>query len=116
LRVHLQELQSYDWPGNVRELQNVIERTVILAGGRYLRFDLPRLTSPNSLLSRAAAPKSEEDEELSLDELVTRERAIVFKALEPSRWKIYGAAALLRIKPTTLVSKMKRLGVQRENS
>jgi DNA-binding NtrC family response regulator len=66
LRVHLQELQSYDWPGNVRELQNVIERTVILAGGRYLRFDLPRLTSPNSLSSRAAAPKSEEDEELSL--------------------------------------------------
>ena len=117
--MHLQELQSYDWPGNVRELQNVIERAVILAGGRYLRFDLPRLTSPDSLSSRTALPTSEEDEELSLDELVTRERAIVFKALERSRWKIYGAdgaAALLRIKPTTLVSKMKRLGVQRENS
>ena len=118
-KLHLQELQSYDWPGNVRELQNVIERAVILARGRYLRFDLPRLASPNGLASRTSPPKSEEDEELSLDELVVRERAIVSKALERSRWKIYGAdgaAALLRIKPTTLVSKMKRLGVQRGNS
>jgi formate hydrogenlyase transcriptional activator len=50
---------------------------------------------------------------------LVRERAIVSKALERSRWKIYGAdgaAALLKIKPTTLVSKMKRLGVRRENS
>ena len=61
---------------------------------------------------------SEEDAKLSLDELVIRERAIVSKALERSRWKIYGAdgaAALLKIKPTTLVSKMKRLGLRREN-
>jgi len=50
--------------------------------------------------------------------LVLRERAIVSKALQRTRWKIYGAdgaAALLKIKPTTLVSKMKRLGVRREN-
>jgi len=52
-----------------------------------------------------------------LDELVIRERVIVSRALERSHWKIYGAdgaAALLKIKPTTLVSKMKRLGVRRE--
>jgi transcriptional regulator with GAF, ATPase, and Fis domain len=49
--------------------------------------------------------------------LVLRERAIVTKALELSRWKIYGtdgAAAVLKIKPTTLVSKMKRLGVRKD--
>jgi transcriptional regulator with GAF, ATPase, and Fis domain len=60
----------------------------------------------------------DETEDLSLDELVLRERRIVAKALERSRWKIYGAdgaAALLKIKPTTLVSKMKRLGVRRDN-
>jgi PAS domain S-box-containing protein len=117
-KLYLQELQNYDWPGNVRELQNVIERAVILARGRYLRFDLPRRAGPNGQFSRTSLPAGEEDEELSLDELVVRERAIVSKALERSRWKIYGtdgAAALLKIKPTTLVSKIKRLGIQREN-
>jgi formate hydrogenlyase transcriptional activator len=118
-KLHLQELQSYDWPGNVRELQNVIERAVILARGRYLRFDLPPRTSPDGVFARTSPPEGEDDEELSLDELIVRERAIVSKALERSRGKIYGtdgAAALLRIKPTTLVSKMKRLGLQKENT
>ena len=118
-KLRLQELQSYDWPGNVRELQNVIERAVIQARGGHLQFDLPRRVSPNGLFWDQTPPsEGEQDEELSLDELVVRERAIVSKALERSRWKIYGgdgAAALLKIKPTTLVSKMKRLGVRRED-
>ncbi len=116
---HLQELQNYDWPGNVRELQNVIERAVILSRGRQLQFELPPRTSRNGLVpDQKLASGGEEDDELSLDELVIRERAIVSKALGRSRWKIYGAdgaAALLKIKPTTLVSKMKRLGLRREN-
>ncbi len=116
---HLQELQSYDWPGNVRELQNVIERAVILARGGQLQFELPLRTSRNGLVpDQKLASGGEEDDELSLDELVIRERAIVSKALGRSRGKIYGAdgaAALLKIKPTTLVSKMKRLGLRREN-
>jgi PAS domain S-box-containing protein len=116
---HLQELQDYDWPGNVRELQNVIERAVILSRGSHLQFELPRRANRNGPPSGRALPSDgEEDGELSLDELVLREREIVSKALERSRWKIYGvdgAAALLKIKPTTLVSKMKRLGVRREN-
>jgi len=118
-KLHLQELQTYDWPGNVRELQNVIERAVILSRGGQLQFELPRRASRNGPFSgQTPASESEEDEELSLDELVARERAIVSKALERSRWKIYGAdgaAALLKVKPTTLVSKMKRLGVRRDN-
>src|SRR5438876_1928126 len=117
-KLHLQELQSYDWPGNVRELQNVIERAVILSRGGHLQFDLPRRVNRNGSISgHPSLPDGEDDEELSLDELVVRERAILCKALERSRGKIYGAdgaAALLRIKPTTLVSKMKRLGVRSE--
>jgi PAS domain S-box-containing protein len=121
-KLHVQELQSYDWPGNVRELQNVIERAVILSlsRGGSLQFDLPRRPILNAPPVAQTRPSDgEADEDLSLDELVVRERAIVSKALERSRWKIYGAdgaAALLKIKPTTLVSKMKRLGVQRELS
>jgi len=119
-KLHLQELQTYDWPGNVRELQNVIERAIILSRGGHLQFELPRRsirTGPSS--TRTAASDGEAEEDLSLDELVVRERTIVVKALERSRWKIYGAdgaAALLKIKPTTLVSKMKRLGVRRETA
>ena len=118
-KLHLQELQDYDWPGNVRELQNVIERALILSRGGPLRFELPRRTGGNGP-SPLQIPQTdgEETEDLSLDELISRERAIVSKALERSRWKIYGAdgaAALLKIKPTTLVSKMKRLGVRKDN-
>src|SRR3989454_392086 len=118
-KLQVQELQSYDWPGNVRELQNVIERAVILAHGLPLQFDLPhRVGRTGSSLGQTLSSDNEEEEDLSLDELVLRERAIVAKALGRTHWKIYGAdgaAALLKIKPTTLVSKMKRLGLQREN-
>ena len=57
--------------------------------------------------------------ELSLGELSMREREILETALRRTNWKIYGtngAAALLRIKPTTLVSKMKRLDVQKPSA
>jgi formate hydrogenlyase transcriptional activator len=118
-RFHLEELQGYDWPGNVRELQNVVERAVILSRGGDLQFDLPRRAGRNGGVRVPAPPSGDGDnDELSLGELVVRERAIVSKALERSRWKIYGAdgaAALLKIKPTTLVSKMKRLGVRRDD-
>jgi transcriptional regulator with GAF, ATPase, and Fis domain len=119
-KLHVQELQSYDWPGNVRELQNVIERAVILAKGGKLEFNLPgRVNLVGAVQPVAALPSSDGEEELSLDELEVREREIVVAALRRSNWKIYGAdgaAALLRIKPTTLVSKMKRLKVQKDSA
>ncbi len=136
-KLHLEELRSYDWPGNVRELQNVIERAVILARGGKLHFDLPHRsnvmqpTAPSvararkfpeeeSTESRGGEGSSDNgDTELSLDELVVRERQIVVAALNRTNGKIYGndgAAALLQIKPTTLVSKMKRLKVQRNGA
>src|SRR5438477_989523 len=88
-KLHLQELQDYDWPGNVRELQNVIERAVILSRGASLQFELPRRASPHGKPSSQIFPSApDEPEDLSLDELVLRERAIVSKALERSRWKI----------------------------
>jgi transcriptional regulator with GAF, ATPase, and Fis domain len=111
---HVQELRGYDWPGNVRELQNVIERGVILAKDGKLQFDLPhRIAIENGA---SPAPNRDGNGNLSLDEIAVREREIVEAALQRAHWKIYGAdgaAALLRIKPTTLVSKMKRLNVQK---
>jgi PAS domain S-box-containing protein len=121
-KLHVQELQDYDWPGNVRELQNVVERAVILARGGKLQFDLPRRGGGGVRLKQPveipqASADGDGDGELSLDELQVREREIVLTALQRTKWKVYGAdgaAALLRIKPTTLVSKMKRLRVQKD--
>ena len=116
-KIQAQELQGYDWPGNVRELQNVIERAVILAKGGKLQFELPHRANRDGPVDRPTlAPGRDGEAELSLDELAVREREIVTAAVHRTNGKIYGtdgAAALLRIKPTTLVSKMKRLNIQR---
>lgn len=116
-RAHIQQLDGYDWPGNVRELQNVIERALILARNGSMKFDLPGAAATPRLRS-VINYEVADDEMPSLDELEIRERQILTTALNRSHWKIYGddgAAALLRIRPTTLVSKMKRLGVMRKS-
>jgi transcriptional regulator with GAF, ATPase, and Fis domain len=112
-RLNMQELQGYDWPGNIRELQNVVERAVILARGGSLRFALPR---PEPQRSSPGIPPLASG--LSLDELVVREREIVSEALRRGNGKIYGpdgAAQLLKVRPTTLTSMMKRLGIARRS-
>lgn len=103
-------LQRYDWPGNVRELQNVIERGLITSPGRRLQIDLPEGGAPS--------PESEShrDEMLVLTdaELKERERQNMIRALKESRGRVYGpegAARMLGIKPTTLVSRIKKLGL-----
>lgn len=116
-RSHVRQLEAYDWPGNVRELQNVIERAVILARDGQLQLDLP----PRSLDGHSGGAGSPaafdlREDPLSLDELAVRERQIVQAALERRNWKVYGAdgaAALLKVKPTTLLSMMKRMNLAR---
>ena len=82
-----------------------------------MQFDLPHRVIPQQPRNHAPAVASQDgDEEISLDELVVREREILAAALRRTNWKIYGsdgAAALLRIKPTTLVSKVKRLKLEK---
>jgi len=117
-QAHLVHLQSYDWPGNVRELQNLIERALILSQKGPLCFDLP---SANK--SRPAAPPpsvaTEDQTEtriLSEAQFLARHRANVLAALQKTRWQIHGpggAAELLGVKPTTLISRMKRLGLKK---
>jgi PAS domain S-box-containing protein len=120
-RSQIEELQGYSWPGNVRELQNVIERAVILARGGVLRFELPHDRPNGHAHVRILPPMTGElkEDRLSLDELEVREREIVSTALRRTNWKVYGkdgAAALLQVKPTTLVSKMKRLGIEKSRA
>jgi transcriptional regulator with GAF, ATPase, and Fis domain len=117
-RAGIAKLQSYDWPGNIRELRNVIDRAVILARGGALDFDLPsseagpRSASPGP----QAAPDGENPGFLTEAEMGARERENLLAVLEKSGWKIKGengAAELLGIKPTTLISRIKKLGLKR---
>jgi transcriptional regulator with GAF, ATPase, and Fis domain len=113
-RAGVAKLQSYDWPGNIRELRNVIERAVIVSRGGALDFDLPVRHSPPLLAAREAT--SSEPEILTEPELQRRERENLLAALHKTNWKIRGAdgaAELLGVKPTTLVTRMKKWGLQR---
>jgi transcriptional regulator with GAF, ATPase, and Fis domain len=112
------QLLTYDWPGNIRELRNVIERAVILARGGALEFDLP--AGPAPVLR--PLPRSAEDNEsaghefLTESEMQQRERENLVAVLKKSGWKIKGAdgaAELLGVKPTTLLSRMKKMGLKR---
>jgi transcriptional regulator with GAF, ATPase, and Fis domain len=116
-RAAVASLQNYDWPGNVRELRNVIERAVILARGGPLHFDLPVTdAAPAPPSSRTPPGDSSGPEFLTEAEMQQRERDNLRVVLERAGWKIKGpdgAAELMGVKPTTLLSRMKRMGLRR---
>ena len=108
---HVQELQAYDWPGNIRELQNVVERALITSQGRDLEFEL----HANSSVPAITAP-AETERIYTEAEMKTFERDNLLRALEATDWKVGGdggAAKLLGMKPTTLASRMKVMGIAR---
>jgi len=113
---------GYSWPGNVRELRNVLERAVILARGGSLEFDLPIAKQPSPLPRPAARPSNEADGAqpiLTEAELERQERDNVVAALERTNWKIKGsdgACELLGVKPSTLITRMKKWGLERPAS
>ncbi|HMP77361.1 MAG TPA: sigma 54-interacting transcriptional regulator [Kiritimatiellia bacterium] len=105
-------LRAYAWPGNVRELANVIERALITGGGKHLQLDvaLPAAVAPNP----EAVVAVDDDRVWSAAELAEREAANMKRALARTGGKISGpdgAAALLGLKPTTLRSRLKALGL-----
>jgi transcriptional regulator with GAF, ATPase, and Fis domain len=116
-RAAVAQLQNYDWPGNIRELRNVIERAVILARGGPLHFDLPVTDSAPTPPSFTPPPGTKAGLEfLTEAELQRRERENLIVVLERTGWKIKGAdgaAELLGVKPTTLLSRMKKMGLKR---
>jgi len=120
-RAEVIKLQSYDWPGNVRELRNVIERAVILARGGNLEFDLPLQNAPSpapgsKFRTKGQSLEVDEPEFLTEAELQIRERDNLLRILQKTNWKIKGqdgAAELLGIKPTTLLSRLDKWGLKK---
>ena len=110
-------LQNYAWPGNIRELQNVIERAVITAQCGMLHFNLPVTAGaePPAAGTPAISPPGQE-EVIPEAEIRRRERDNTLVALNRSDWRIYGtggAAELLGLKPTTLVSRIQKMGLKK---
>lgn len=100
----LAAFKSYPWPGNIRELQNLIERAVILSNDGVL---------PNPLLMTASEAASGVPGYTTLRE---SEHSLILQTLEAVGWVIggpNGAAARLGVKRTTLIAKMKKLGISR---
>jgi transcriptional regulator with GAF, ATPase, and Fis domain len=99
-------LTKWDWPGNIRELENFIERAVILSKGPALRAPLAELEVSVHASSSADAT------------LETSEREHILRVLREAKGIIagpQGAAARLGLKRTTLNSKLKKLGIERDD-
>jgi len=108
----LRALLTFDWPGNVRQLENVIERAVALSGDRSV-LDIEDLA--DEIRERGGSERPEirlEGDGIALDRVVgSFEEKLLLQALERSGWVKTRAAKLLNIKRTTLIEKMKRLGI-----
>ena len=100
-RDNMEALQRYPWPGNIRELRNIVERAMIVTSGHHLTIGIPA-HSPSS--SRRS------------DRLVDVEKQHILGVVESCGWRIRGAgcaADRLGLPPTTLETRMARLGLSR---
>ena len=111
----LDAFTSYSWPGNVRELQNLVERAVIQSDNGVLANPLPPLDS-SLIRANEVAVDSVVLPSVQEGTLRDSQRALILKALHASGWMVggpRGAAARLGLKRTTLIAKMKKLGISR---
>ncbi|MDU4542976.1 MAG: formate hydrogenlyase transcriptional activator FlhA [Klebsiella michiganensis] len=102
----LRLLSRMEWPGNVRELENVIERAVLLTRGSVLQLSLPEMSIEPQPLAAEVLPEEGEDE-----------YQLIVRVLKESNGVVAGpkgAAQRLGLKRTTLLSRMKRLGIHKD--
>ncbi len=101
----MEVLRGYAWPGNIRELQNFIERAVLLSDGGRFSPPLAELTCVMAAPSKAPSQT-----------LADMERTYITETLQKSNWVVggrAGAAARLGLPRTTLIARMRKLGISR---
>jgi PAS domain S-box-containing protein len=111
-------LRNYPWPGNVRELRNVIERAVIITKGSTLSLidDLDAQAVELELQKQSAKAEIPGELDPTTETLEQTEYNVILRTLKNVHWKLEGpggAAELLNIHPSTLRSKMRKLGIER---
>lgn len=108
----LKQLTAYNWPGNIRELEHLIERNILFAqGDKIEHFDIPET------ISKQDADTKQEQPNDPLRSMEDMEREHIINALKLCGGKVFGnggAAEILKINPTTLYTKMKKLGIKQE--
>ncbi|WP_347454094.1 sigma 54-interacting transcriptional regulator [Acinetobacter thermotolerans] len=116
---HIQELQCYNWPGNIRELQNVLERAMITARHGAVSFQYLLEQEGQPVAHQAKQPNTPLQQNLleilTIEDLKQLEIDNLKRAVEHCDGKIFGengAAKLLGINPTTLISKLKKLKIE----
>jgi len=106
----IQDAMQYDWPGNIRELENLVERAVLVSQANNIK----RLDIPASGNTETVAADSSSD---GFKSIVQNERDHILTALKKCKGKVWGAggaAELLNLPPSTLNSKIKKLGIRRD--
>lgn len=104
---------NYTWPGNVRELQNLVERAIIVSKNGELDWSE---IIPTDKDGKSDPASTEPDHIFTSQEFIEMEKDNILRALKKTGWKISGekgAAELLGLRPTTLTSKIKALGIIR---
>lgn len=114
----IDSLMTYDWPGNVRELQNIVERTLIISRDKPIVFDIPgQVPSPLPETESIRLPDTPYHPRLEdippLDETIKNAIQLALKTTHGRIEGPFGAATLLKLHPSTLKNKMKKLGVSR---
>jgi len=115
-REAMQRLRAWHWPGNVRELANVIERAVVLSAGPVLELGAEQWSVPAAEPTAAPAARTAAEPPEAGATLAQVERKHLREILERAGWVIEGprgAASLLGLQPSTLRSRMRKLGVSR---
>ncbi|MGH9222076.1 MAG: sigma 54-interacting transcriptional regulator [Vicinamibacterales bacterium] len=110
----MRTLEGYTWPGNVRELQHVIERAVLLSRNGVVRLDAV-LAEPAETTHVKSAPSTTIATVIPEIQWRRREQENLGAALRRAEGRIYGpdgAADILGVKPTTLISRLKALGLR----
>jgi two-component system response regulator HydG len=110
----LKTMLEYPWPGNIRELENVIERSILLTSGQLI----------NNIALPATKIKADIGEDIYIESagervktITENERDHILDVLNKCDWKLHGpggAAGILKINPSTLHSRMKKLGIERK--
>ena len=107
----LEEMLQYNWPGNIRELEHLIERSLLMTRGTIIK----EIYLPKSDVHQKSVRKDEE----SIKSFAQNEREYILSILKKSNGKVRGpggAAELLDLPPSTLQSKMKKLGIRKGGS
>jgi transcriptional regulator with PAS, ATPase and Fis domain len=110
----MRQMMAYDWPGNIRELENFLARAVVLSPGEVLNATLDVVSAPAA--PPAATAHVGSPAQAGHQSLEDAERRHIESVLNSTRWIVegpQGAAGILQMNPSTLRSRMKRLGIQR---